>query len=29
LRRNVLDDAGSTVRVKRAVDELFAVAVPA
>jgi magnesium chelatase subunit I len=29
LRRNVLDDAGSTVRVQRAVDELFAVAVPA
>jgi magnesium chelatase subunit I len=29
LRRNVLDDAGSTVRVRRAVDELFAIAVPA
>jgi magnesium chelatase subunit I len=29
LRRNVLDDAGSTVRVQRAVDELFAVATSA
>jgi magnesium chelatase subunit I len=29
LRRNVLDDAGSTVRVQRAVDEIFGAAVPA